>query len=167
MGGVRRTHVVLAIAHLTPDWMFEVILVTRDLAVESLFYTMVRIQFSLTADGSVEFEYQSIFSPIVHYMYGLDGYDWYFREVVICEIMFSILFAFFVFREVRQLVFDRIIPGIKMLQQPTHDAPVSPDVSSFENGVEITTTLRRGSVDDEVKVVPSVSVKNNETLALV
>jgi hypothetical protein len=105
--------------------VFEVFLVTRDLAVDSLFYSLLRIQFTLRADGSVGFDYRSIFSPIMQFTYGMDGYAWLFKEVVVCEVMFAALFAFFLYREVTQLVFGRIIPGIQACREPS-DAKVEP-----------------------------------------
>lgn len=98
--------------------VFKVFLVTRDLAVDSLFYSLLRIQFNLKADGSVTFSYQSIFSPIVQFTYGMEGYDWFFREVIICEVLFAALFAIFFYREVSQLVFGRIGPAVKAWREP-------------------------------------------------
>jgi hypothetical protein len=104
------------------------------LAVNSLFYSLQRIKFILKADGSVELDYQSIFSPIMQFTYGMDGYDWHFMEVMICEIMFSVVFAFFVYKKVSQLILDRIVPAVKLLRHPT-DALVTPvDSFGFEKG---------------------------------
>jgi hypothetical protein len=61
----------------------------------------------------------------------MEGYDWLFKEVVICEVMFAILFAFFFYREVSQLVFDRIIPGIKSWKEPAA-ASVQPTDKKFD-----------------------------------
>jgi len=107
--------------------VFEIFLVSRDLAEESLFYTLLRVKFSLTADGAVDVEYHSIFSPIIHYMYAMDDYEWHFKEVLVFEVMFSVLFAFFVYRELSQLLFNRIIPGVQVLRNYKSDPPVFPE----------------------------------------
>ena len=96
--------------------VFKVFLITRDLADESLFYSLLHVTFFLKADGTVEFEYRSIFVPMMQFTYAVDGYEQRFLAVLVCEIMFAIMFACFALREFSQLISHRIVPWVQRLR---------------------------------------------------
>jgi hypothetical protein len=104
-----------------------VYLVTRNLDADALFYTLVKVSFEFRVNGYSNVKYKAVFSPMIQYEYGTDGYGWRNRQMYVWEIMFLILFGGFVLREVYQVVFSRIVPFVKRV---CGRAPVAPAVSA-------------------------------------
>ena len=119
----------------------SVYLLTRNLNEDALFYTLVKVSFEFRVNGYSNVKYLPIFSPMIQYEYGSDGYAWRNRKMYVWEIMFVILFALFALKEVHQLIFARIFPFFKRLIFP--DAAVSP--SSEGEGVGENATLTSAS----------------------
>ena len=82
--------------------VFSVIALTRNDGIEDLYYSKISFSFKMLVDGKIILRMEASYIPIVHYMYGLDGYPWVFREVYVCEVIFCIVFFLFIVREIHQ-----------------------------------------------------------------
>jgi hypothetical protein len=113
--------------------------VTRNLDEAALFYTLVKISFSFRVNGYSNVRYEAVFSPMTQYEYGMDGYGWRNRQMLVWEVMFLVLFGLFAIREVYQLVTIRIYP---MVQKVYGRSPVSP--LDEEEGKSVDKVVDRG-----------------------
>ena len=113
----------------------SVFFILRNLDADALFYTLVKVSFEFRVNGYTNVMYHPIFSPIIQYEYGSDGYAWRNRQMYVWEVIFLILFSLFALREIYQLVFSRIIPFVNRLCEP---ATVAPFVSHSTSNDAIT-----------------------------
>jgi len=91
----------------------EIYAVSRNLGANDLFYTASRVTFTFDVSGKISVDFTVSNAPIVHFIYGFDGYTSPFYLTLVFEILFAVLFGLFCIREFYHL-YSSGVSALKM-----------------------------------------------------
>lgn len=104
---------------------FRLNMILRNVEKGSMFYTMLHCDIRVNANGHVLPSFTMTHVPIIQYVYGSGKYPWRFRQVVVLESIFLLLFGLFLLRELKQISI-RLIKVWKKIQRRNKKLPVFP-----------------------------------------
>ena len=70
-------------------------IVTRNLDDDALFYSLVKVIFSFRVSGQTSIGFEAVFSPMIQYNYGLDGYARLNDSLYVWELVLLIFLSLF------------------------------------------------------------------------
>ena len=136
---------------------FRVSIILRNLGDTELYYAGATVDFFFSATGKLTKKVFVSYIPIVQYYYGLDGYPWLFKDVIVFEVIFLLVFSVYFVRECMQLML-LLLP----LRQPKVgivDAPVDTESGCDKN-------VRGRSIEMVGESGSSFNVRADEDLAV-
>lgn len=82
---------------------FIVYFLTRNLNEGGLFYSLIKVKFTMSIEGSISVDLGVTYSPIIDFSYGTNHYAWLFKDAVVWECITLLLYVIFTTRECYQL----------------------------------------------------------------